>query len=386
MYSSSPPFEYERPFATFLLPSLLRPFRSRKARRASSGDNVFVTTDGLFSGSSSHSNHSNHSNRSSVASASSSSSRSSTSSQSPPSLCSSPSSYTATGFGFTSAYSAGSPSFATSLTAEPDQMGSIDSVDGLGSPHDSLARVLPDTLRCVKCSTDVAFAAQIVSKGFTGRHGRAYLVSAPPSNSAHLFAPEMSAEAAVQLASRGTTEPDYDNDNDHDALANIRVGHPEHRQLVTGAHVVADISCAVCRTKLGWKYVDARDASQRYKIGKFILETARVARTRSWEDDDDDDNDCEGQLFDHDMVPRDLGENGDDDFSIFGSPGVNGVVDPVGTARQLMAKQTGCIHPGTMVEFDSDDDDECEEIFAGTWNAEVVARRRSRKMNRLNKT
>ncbi|CRK35816.1 hypothetical protein BN1708_016471, partial [Verticillium longisporum] len=37
--------------------------------------------------------------------------------------------------------------------------------------------------------------------------------------------------------------------------------------LVTGWHVVADITCAVCHAKLGWKYVDAREEAQKYKVG-----------------------------------------------------------------------------------------------------------------------
>src|SRR2546421_12676417 len=31
-------------------------------------------------------------------------------------------------------------------------------------------------LKCCKCSTDLCLTSQIISKGFTGRHGRAYLV------------------------------------------------------------------------------------------------------------------------------------------------------------------------------------------------------------------
>ncbi|OAA69579.1 yippee family protein [Cordyceps fumosorosea ARSEF 2679] len=113
-----------------------------------------------------------------------------------------------------------------------------------------LARLGPDTLRCSACSADLALSAQIVSKGFTGRYGRALLVS-PPSPS------------------------DDDDDDDEAALLNIRLGRLENRQLVTGWHVVADISCATCGRKLGWKYVDAREKSQRYKVGKYILETER---------------------------------------------------------------------------------------------------------------
>lgn len=36
---------------------------------------------------------------------------------------------------------------------------------------------------------------------------------------------------------------------------NVTAGHPEHRVLMTGMHVVADITCSSCGTELGWKYV-----------------------------------------------------------------------------------------------------------------------------------
>ncbi|OIW23520.1 yippee-like protein, partial [Coniochaeta ligniaria NRRL 30616] len=88
---------------------------------------------------------------------------------------------------------------------------------------------------CGTCAADLALGAQIVSKGFTGRYGRAFLL-------------------------------------DDGELLNIKIGSRENRQLVTGAHVVADISCAVCGTKVGWKYVQATEAAQKYKEGKFILE------------------------------------------------------------------------------------------------------------------
>ncbi|KAK0717382.1 yippee zinc-binding/DNA-binding /Mis18, centromere assembly-domain-containing protein, partial [Lasiosphaeria miniovina] len=169
-------------------------------------------------------------------------------------------------------------------------------------PSSRLSRAQPDTLRCGTCSTDVAFSSQIVSKGFTGRHGRAYLVAAAPGS---------------------VTEAD---------LINIRVGRSENRQLVTGAHVVADISCAMCGTKLGWKYVDARESAQKYKVGKFILETQRVVAHHGWEEAA--------------AASGGGSRNGDDDSG------------------------------DEVIVFDSDDSDECEDIFAGVWDADVVAKRR----------
>jgi hypothetical protein len=189
----------------------------------------------------------------------------------------------------------------------------------------SLTRTQPDTLRCANCATDLAYHAQIVSKGFMGRHGRAYLVS-PPSPRSTPSCPR---------------SPLNDNaDMEATDLINIRVGRPEDRHLVTGPHVVADISCVGCGAVVGWKYVDARVPGQKYKVGKFILETGKVVGFRSWE-----------------VVP---------------SSGRDGV-------KSWHAGEDEEGDDESLVVFDSEDEDECEDIFAGVWDAKVVARRRRSK-------
>nr|CEG04094.1 unnamed protein product [Fusarium clavum] len=200
-----------------------------------------------------------------------------------------------------SAESAASSAVTTPASSPPN--------DGLlsKSGRGRLSRTSPNTLRCSTCSADIAFASQVISKGFTGRYGRAFLV-APPALPAS------------------------------QTLSNIRVGKSENRQLVTGWHVVADINCGACSSKLGWKYVDAKEQGQKYKVGKFILEMERVVTYRSWED----------AIDEHDE-------------------------------ETIMASKEG---EEEEVEFDSDDDDECEDIFAGTWDPEVVEERRRRMMAR----
>ncbi|KAJ8116361.1 hypothetical protein ONZ43_g4457 [Nemania bipapillata] len=178
----------------------------------------------------------------------------------------------------------------------------------------TLTRSQPDTIRCSTCGTDFAFYSQIVSKGFTGRYGRAWLVS-PPEGPSQKSGPN---------------------------LINIKVGKPENRLLVTGAHVVSDIQCITCRARVGWKYVDAKEESQKYKIGKFILETQRTVEYGSWDD---------------------------------------GVADEM-PELEFEQKET---HDGDNVEpvvFDSDDSDECEDLFTGVWDAKIAAKRRKLKLNR----
>jgi hypothetical protein len=103
---------------------------------------------------------------------------------------------------------------------------------------------------------------------------------------------------------------------------------------------VADVSCMICGTVLGWKYVDAKEQGQKYKIGKFILEMKRVVVGVRWED-----------------VGWGKENNGEKDGEKEG--------DGEG-----------------VVVFDSEDEDECEDLFAGVWDAEVVGKRRGRKVGR----
>ena len=37
----------------------------------------------------------------------------------------------------------------------------------------------------------------------------------------------------------------------------------------------ADLFCTRCHSLLGWTYLSAVEASERYKVGKFILEKAK---------------------------------------------------------------------------------------------------------------
>jgi hypothetical protein len=81
---------------------------------------------------------------------------------------------------------------------------------------------------------------------------------------------------------------------------------------------------------LGWKYVQADEESQRYKVGKFILETKRVVRTTGWEAEEDD-----------------------------------------------LKKEANPLDE--ELEFDSQDEDECEDLFSGIWSPQLAKRRRKNK-------
>ncbi|KAJ5387300.1 hypothetical protein N7509_009841 [Penicillium cosmopolitanum] len=198
-------------------------------------------------------------------------------------------------------------------------------------------------LRCSDCAVHLCLTSQIISKGFTGRHGRAYLVSGEVSGAA---APAVSVSASSSATA---------------SLPNTLLQRPVPRQLVTGAHTVSDVCCAFCGSVLGWKYVAAEEESQRYKVGKFILETKKTMATSCWESPP---SDPEPELDDHrvrvqvdaDALPR--GEREDRD------------------------RDRGDVYAKAEVEFDSQDEDECEDLFAGIWSSGLASRRRSRKVER----
>ena len=190
-----------------------------------------------------------------------------------------------------------------------------------GEGERKLRRAQPNSLRCVTCATDIALASHVVSKGFTGRHGRAYLVSPPPSPPYDLL------NSNKNGGNKKVTD-----------LVNTKVGRSVNRELLTGQHVVADVSCTICGAVLGWKYVDAKEPAQKYKIGKYILEMKRVVLAVGWED---------------------TGVDG-------------GEVELEGEGKEEEGEG--------IVVFDSEDEDECEDLFAGTWDPEVVAKRRGRRV------
>ncbi|XP_042978125.1 protein yippee-like At4g27740 isoform X2 [Carya illinoinensis] len=92
---------------------------------------------------------------------------------------------------------------------------------------------------CKNCRNPLALQRDLLSKDFWGKSGPAYLFS-------HAM--------------------------------NIIVGRKEDRKLITGAYSVADIYCCNCGEILGWKYLRVYEVKQKFKEGKFIIETAKIAR------------------------------------------------------------------------------------------------------------
>ncbi|KAG6359179.1 hypothetical protein INS49_012699 [Diaporthe citri] len=258
------------------------------------------------------------------------------------------------------------------------------------SDRGRLSRPLPDVLRCTTCGTDVAYGLQVVSKGFTGRHGRALLVSPPlPSSTPSCPGPPIRNGSYPSANPASPQHPNPSSYSSYSSLArdgtnlvNVAVGTPEKRSLVTGMHVVADITCATCGVKIGWKYVDAREHAQKYKVGKFILETERVALHRTWEDaaDHGDDGAPRGHFYSSSAPVESFG-GGRRASGLGGRRKVSCSSEEAGVADggdlDEEDEEDGSLEQSDgEVMFDSEDEDECEDIFAGTWDAATVARRR----------
>ena len=125
---------------------------------------------------------------------------------------------------------------------------------------------------------------------------------------------------------------------------------------MTGAHHVGDISCAQCGSVLGWKYVAATEEGQQYKVGKFILETKRVCRSSTWETEDE-----------------------------FGDEGRRaGLVGARRRSSTVPPSEMPKVREEDEVEFDSQDEEECEDLFMGVWTPQLAAKKRKDK--RLGKT
>lgn len=96
---------------------------------------------------------------------------------------------------------------------------------------------------CAQCSTVIALQDELISKSFSGRDGRGFLV--------------------------------------HSAV-NLKHGKKEDRPLLTGVHTVQDVYCMGCNDRIGWYYMRAADPTQKYKEGKYLLERERLVKDNAW--------------------------------------------------------------------------------------------------------
>jgi len=112
---------------------------------------------------------------------------------------------------------------------------------------------------CAGCETPLTNRNQLLSTRFTGATGRAFLFNNVVNLTYRLV--------MLSTASYGT----------HKVWLSIHSNSEvQDRVMLTGRHMVRDVSCKNCDTKLGWIYEFATEDNQRYKEGKVILERALV--------------------------------------------------------------------------------------------------------------
>ncbi len=104
---------------------------------------------------------------------------------------------------------------------------------------------------CANCDTFLTNRTELVSTRFTGATGRAFLFN---------------------------------------KVVNLEFSEVQDRIMLTGRHMVRDVSCKKCKTKLGWMYEYATDESQKYKEGRVILERALVTESEGFEEHCSDDS------------------------------------------------------------------------------------------------
>ncbi|XP_055276200.1 protein yippee-like 5 [Moschus berezovskii] len=104
---------------------------------------------------------------------------------------------------------------------------------------------------CANCDTILTNHSELISTWFTGATGRAFLFN---------------------------------------KVVNLQYSEVQDRVMLTGRHMVRDVSWKNCNSKLGWIYEFATEDSQRYKEGRVILERALVRESEGFEDHVPSDN------------------------------------------------------------------------------------------------
>ncbi|KAF5131405.1 Protein yippee-like [Metarhizium anisopliae] len=94
-----------------------------------------------------------------------------------------------------------------------------------------------EMLLCKTCETVLGHERDIESTDFTRQHGPAILIT---------------------------------------NVYNIAMGRPIQVFASTGWYIIQVVSCAGCKKKVGWIYLKVQESSQLYKLGKFVLELARL--------------------------------------------------------------------------------------------------------------
>ncbi|KAK7382760.1 hypothetical protein VNO80_01817 [Phaseolus coccineus] len=97
----------------------------------------------------------------------------------------------------------------------------------------------PATYKCRNCQIPIAYRSELLSKNYMGKTGQAFMFS---------------------------------------HARNIVFGQKEEKSLITGVYTIAAIFCSNCGEEFGWKYLQASEARQNFKEGKFVIECSKISK------------------------------------------------------------------------------------------------------------
>lgn len=136
---------------------------------------------------------------------------------------------------------------------------------------------------CASCDTNLTNRSQLVSTRFTGATGRAFLFNKVVNlNYRCVYSVFLICSIRNMYETKFPSKRNMNKKNlTLASLHNLTVLHSEvqDRVMLTGRHMVRDVSCKNCDAKLGWVYEFATDEQQRYKEGRVILERALVTES-----------------------------------------------------------------------------------------------------------
>ncbi|XP_074637524.1 protein yippee-like 5 isoform X2 [Acropora palmata] len=116
---------------------------------------------------------------------------------------------------------------------------------------------------CAQCDTALTNRSLLTSMRFNGATGRAFL-----------FKKVLVNYGTIYQTNKDVGIPIYNL-----KLVNLSYSEVQDREMLTGRHMVRDVFCKNCDTKLGWMYEYATEESQQYKEGQVILERALVTES-----------------------------------------------------------------------------------------------------------
>ncbi|ODQ79540.1 hypothetical protein BABINDRAFT_161930 [Babjeviella inositovora NRRL Y-12698] len=156
----------------------------------------------------------------------------------------------------------------------------------MGIPYQEFYRLTPKRhklYRCSTCHADLLLPSHIISDNFQGDHGKGFLVDFKKLLNVEVIPPHLLCQSKRRGSvnnepSTSACEADVlsDASDSDDGVCHWGNGIKEVK-MTTGTYLITDIECALCKTKIGWKYLRAvNNPDNLYKEGKCLVERALI--------------------------------------------------------------------------------------------------------------